>query len=144
VNTTNVHATTVITALVLSLSAGSASAEKAFDFGAFEYETNCASCHGLTGKGDGPMAPHLVTKPSDLTVLGKNNGGVFPAQRVYEVIDGRKEVEAHGTREMPVWGRDFRSTVPYVEELGLADFGPQIAHARIASVIDYLVRIQEP
>ena len=90
------------------------------------------------------MAQHLVAKPSDLTILAKNNGGVFPVQKVYEIIDGRKEVEAHGSREMPVWGREFRSTVPHIKELGLADFGPQITHARIASVIDYLYRIQEP
>jgi mono/diheme cytochrome c family protein len=130
--------------LAVSDSGGSASTETKFDFGQFEYESNCASCHGLSGKGDGPIVQHLVTKPSDLTVLSKNNGGVFPAQRVYEIIDGRKEVEAHGTRTMPVWGREFRSTVPHVEELGLMDFGPQIAHARIASVVDYLYRIQEP
>jgi hypothetical protein len=89
------------------------------------------------------MALHLVSKPSDLTLLAKNNGGVFPAQKLYEIIDGREEVASHGPRTIPVWGRAFRSTVPHVEELGMADFGPQIAHARIASVVDYLYRIQE-
>ena len=143
-NKTKVSLVTTIAALMLSLCGGSVSAEKAFDFGEFEYETSCASCHGVTGKGDGPMAQHLVARPSDLTILAKNNGGVFPAQKVYEIIDGRKDVEAHGSREMPVWGRQFRSTVPHIKELGLADFGPEIAHARIASVIDYLYRIQEP
>jgi len=133
-----------IVTLSLSISGGSVGAETQSDFGQFEYESSCATCHGPAGKGDGPMAQHLVAKPSDLTVLSKNNDGVFPAQRVYEIIDGRKEVEAHGTRTMPVWGRAFRSTVPNIEELGLADFGPQIAHARIASVVDYLYRIQEP
>jgi len=139
----NVSAAALIAVFVLLFSAESVAAEEAFDFGEFEYQTHCASCHGLTGNGDGPMAQYLVSKPSDLTVLAKNNGGVFPVQQVYEVIDGQKEVGAHGTRTMPVWGREFRSTVPNIEALGLADFGPQIARARIASVVDYLHRIQD-
>ncbi len=28
--------------------------------------------------------------------------------QVYGVIDGRAEVEGHGTREMPIWGAEFR------------------------------------
>jgi mono/diheme cytochrome c family protein len=143
VNTKNVSVAALIAALILPVSAENVAAEEAFDFGEFEYRSHCASCHGPTGKGDGPMGQYLVSKPSDLTVLSKNNGGVFPVQQVYEVIDGQKEVGAHGTRTMPVWGREFRSTVPNIEALGLADFGPQIAHARIASVVDYLHRIQE-
>jgi hypothetical protein len=90
------------------------------------------------------MAQDLVARPTDLTTLSKRNGGVFPAQRVYEIIDGREEVKAHGSREMPVWGKQFRAAVPHLEELGMGDFGPSIAHARIAGVIDYLYRIQAP
>ena len=143
-NTMKVTIATIVAALTLPLAGESVSAESKFDFGQFEYESSCASCHGLIGKGDGSMAPNLVTKPSDLTTLSKRNSGVFPAQRVYEIIDGREEVNAHGARTMPVWGTQFRSTVPYLEELGMVDFGTSIAHARIASVIDYLFRIQEP
>lgn len=133
-----------IAALALYLSANTAHAGRHIDFGKVEYESSCASCHGLSGKGDGPLARALVSQPSDLTTLAKRNGGVFPAQRVHEIIDGRKEVEAHGTREMPVWGREYRSTVLRQGESGAFDFGPSIANARIASVVDYLYRIQEP
>ena len=31
------------------------------------YQTNCASCHGKSGKGDGPAAAGLPSAPSDLT-----------------------------------------------------------------------------
>jgi len=29
------------------------------------FETNCASCHGLTGKGDGPVGAVLTPRPRD-------------------------------------------------------------------------------
>ena len=133
-----------VVALVLAATVVSADRDQNFDLGQSEYASSCASCHGPSGKGDGPMVRDLVTKPTDLTTLANRNGGVFPAQRVYEIIDGREAVKAHGSREMPVLGTQFRATVPYVEELGMRDFGPSIAHARIASVIDYWYRIQEP
>lgn len=60
--------------------------------------------HGSAAKGDGPMADQLGTAPAGLTQLAKKNGGIFPINAVYEKIDGRQEVKAHGSREMPVWG----------------------------------------
>ncbi len=32
------------------------------------FETNCATCHGMTGKGDGPVGMALNPKPRDLSV----------------------------------------------------------------------------
>ena len=141
---TRMKARTATTALALALAANGALAGPDVDFGKVEYESSCASCHGLSGKGDGPLARALVSQPSDLTTLTKRNGGVFPAQRVHEIIDGRAEVEAHGPREMPVWGKEYQSAVLPQGESGVFDFGPSIANARIASVVDYLYRIQEP
>jgi hypothetical protein len=118
-------------------------AEPKTDYGKIEYESNCASCHGLTGKGDGPLSRIYLAKPTDLTTLAKRNESVFPAQRVFEIIDGRQEVEAHGPRAMPVWGRDYRSKVPDLWELGYFDFRGQVARAKIAMLVDYLYRLQE-
>ena len=42
--------------------------------------------------------------PADLTQLSESNEGVFPLERVTRAIDGRKPVELHGPREMPIWG----------------------------------------
>ena len=67
----------------------------------------CASCHGIEGKGNGPISRDLNTKPADLTVIKKNNGGIFPLNDVMATIDGRRFVRAHGDREMPVWGEIF-------------------------------------
>lgn len=79
------------------------------EFGKNEYLKSCASCHGVTGKGDGPMAKVLKEPVRDLTKLSENNKGLFPASRVYDVIDGRIEVMQHGRRDMPVWGDIYTS-----------------------------------
>ena len=111
-------------------------AQTSFDFGKIEYQASCASCHGVTAKGNGTVSNYLIKAPSDLTIMAKRNGGVFPYQYALEVIDGRKSVEigVHGSREMPVWGYIYRSE----------DTQPADLHARnrIGSLLDYLVRIQ--
>jgi mono/diheme cytochrome c family protein len=111
------------------------------DFGKREYTSNCATCHGVTGKGDGPYVEYLKKKPSDLTVLAKANKGVFPFQRTYDIIEGRQDVAAHGTRDMPIWGSDYRVTaaghyidVPYDAEA--------YVRTRIMALIDYIGRLQ--
>jgi mono/diheme cytochrome c family protein len=76
------------------------------------YLRHCASCHGFEGKGDGPVAPALSVKPTDLTAMSQRRNGEFPMDELGALIDGRKTITAHGPREMPVWGerfgRDFR------------------------------------
>jgi len=72
------------------------------------YRVYCASCHGDSGKGDGSTAAYLTVKPTDLTKLSRRNGGEFPADRLREIIDGREDVRAHGSREMPLWGLTFQ------------------------------------
>lgn len=101
------------------------------DFGKMAYEDSCASCHGEDGTGNGPLSQSLKTKAPDLTVIAKNNNGVFPVDKMYEVIDGRKSITSHGTREMPIWGNAFLS------------FGPEyVVRTRIMAIIDYLSRLQ--
>ena len=75
------------------------------------YRSFCAPCHGVEGKGNGPAASALKKAPADLTLLSQKNGGKFPAQRVREYIEGKdaKTTDAHGSREMPIWGDLFRS-----------------------------------
>ena len=75
------------------------------------YRTFCASCHGPEGKGNGPAAAALKRAPADLTLLSQKNGGKFPAQRVRDYIEGKdaKTTDAHGSREMPIWGDVFRN-----------------------------------
>ncbi|WFP78312.1 c-type cytochrome [Mesorhizobium sp. WSM4906] len=90
--------------LALTLSAAAA---QEMSNGEQEYLNSCAVCHGVDGKGDGPMADVLRKRPADLTTLTRRNGGEFPYWRVYSTIDGRGLVPEHGERDMPVWGNQF-------------------------------------
>jgi mono/diheme cytochrome c family protein len=92
--------------LLAALSAGSHAADD-LEAGKTAFGTYCASCHGVSAMGNGPVAGQLVSKPSDLTVLARNANGVFPHEAVRAVIDGRTMITAHGGREMPVWGDMF-------------------------------------
>ena len=67
----------------------------------------CASCHGTSAKGDGPLAGSMKNRPADLTQIAKRNGGTFAATQVARTIDGRSPVKGHGGGEMPVWGDAF-------------------------------------
>ena len=98
------------------------------------FHAHCAPCHGSDGKGNGPAAAALKTKPADLTVLAKNYGGTFPTERVRKFISGDDpSLSSHGSREMPVWGPIFHQ----VEED--QDFG----NIRLQNLIKYLVTIQQ-
>ncbi len=48
------------------------------------YETNCASCHGPTGQGDGPAGQALDPKPSNLAQKGGELGDDFLFWRISE------------------------------------------------------------
>lgn len=75
--------------------------------GAEMYHSYCASCHGADAKGNGPAAVALKSAPTDLTLLARKNGGKFPADRFRAVLTGKAAVPAHGSQEMPVWGKIF-------------------------------------
>jgi mono/diheme cytochrome c family protein len=59
--------------------------------GAELFQTNCASCHGATGVGDGPAGMALTPKPRNLTAFadykyGKGDLGIF--RSIKHGIDG--------------------------------------------------------
>src|SRR5208282_790082 len=81
-------------AAVVALLPGAALAQQKLGAppGKGSYTRYCAVCHGVDGKGNGPYADLLTTKPTDLTQLAKKNDGKFPALRVARVIDGRDKL----------------------------------------------------
>jgi mono/diheme cytochrome c family protein len=145
-NVTNAAALVGI-AFVFTTSAALAQAkpQARVDFGELEYKASCAVCHGPKGKGEGPYKPYLSKNATDLTTLAKANGGVFPLQRVYEVIDGRETVPAHGTRDMPIWGTRYlveaNSYYSYAEVPGPYNT-EGLVRARILALVEYINRLQ--
>ncbi len=92
----------------------------------------CATCHGVSGDGDGPAAPALKTKPPRLTTIARRNGGNFPTAHVQSIITGDDVVAAHGSREMPIWGPLFHA-IGNDQDLG---------YVRLQNLTDYLKSIQ--
>ena len=74
------------------------------------YVRYCASCHGVTGRGDGTVATELRVPPTDLTRITEKAGGRFPEEAVTRSIDGRRTIRVHGAPDMPVWGEVFEGT----------------------------------
>jgi mono/diheme cytochrome c family protein len=113
------------------------------DFGKSEYNASCAVCHGPAGRGDGPYVSLGYAITSDLTTLAKKNNGVFPVQRVYEFIDGRQMVRAHGAKDMPVWGSRYIPTNPEGYFVGPDYYNPEaVVQIRILALTEYLYRLQ--
>ena len=108
--------------------------------GSEEFRISCVSCHGVEGKGHGKLASILTVKPTDLTSLTRNNGGDFPALRLYRIIDGREAFYAHGDRTMPVWG--IRYLLEHAVRYGNND-SEQAVKARIVRLVEHIRSIQE-
>ena len=133
----------VVAGMALCSEAALAQQQRETDLGKFIFDVNCASCHGASGKGNGSMAEELRRTPTDLTQLAKKNQGILPAALMFEVIEG-KNVPAHGTREMPIWGREFMvEDARYYREARSDYDSAALVRARILTLIEYINRIQE-
>lgn len=126
----------ICAALTLAFGAGAVDAQS---LGEQEYMTTCASCHGTSGVGDGPMAPLMTVPVPDLTQISANNDGQFPMLQVIQIIDGRTGVRGHGY-PMPIWGARFQDEArQYVGLYG----SEMITRGRILILAEYLESIQQ-
>jgi mono/diheme cytochrome c family protein len=91
------------------------------------FQEYCAVCHGKEGKGGGPAVSALKTTPGDLTQIAKSNGGKFPEDRIMKVLKGELTVAAHGTQDMPIWGKVF-------SDMGSLTMGQMRIHALLQYV----------
>jgi hypothetical protein len=85
----------------------------------------------------------LKKKASDLTVLSKNNDGLFPFKRMNEVISGTTDVAGHGPRNMPIWGDYYKLQAaselsPSHKETDVRSF----VRARILALVEYISTLQ--
>ncbi len=119
-----------------------------YQVGEEEFRISCVSCHGLDGKGHGPMTEFLKLQPSNLTLLAKNNGGQYPALKpgqfpfyqVFQMIDGRTLVSGHGDRDMPIWGN--RYLIQEGEKYGPMG-AEKVIRERILELVRYVQSLQE-
>ena len=135
----------VATACALAISGTAVAQNNAvqIELGKYEYMGQCAACHGPNGKGDGPVAEVLTKKPSDLTQIAQRSGGAFPADQIYQIIDGRKMINPHGDRQMPVWG--YRYMESAIEKAGKVPHdvdAQELVEGRITALVHYLKSIQ--
>lgn len=101
-----------------------------------EFNIYCVPCHGESAKGDGVAAAALKDKPADLTLIAARRGGKFDKEVVAEIIDGRQDMPAHGSREMPIWGDHLGADAV---DQGDAE---SLTQGRVALLVAYLETIQ--
>ena len=97
------------------------------------YELFCASCHGRDGDGRGLSADRLKTRPPDLRLLARRNGGEFPKDRVLAfVTNGDSSTTEHRSSDMLAWGPAFA---------GL-ERSEALVKVRIANIVQYVQTLQ--
>lgn len=96
----------------------------------------CAPCHAVDGRGQGPVAPALQTRPTDLTMLSRNNHGEYPEDHVVAVLRFGVENPAHGSKQMPIWGPVF-----YRLDSSMGSTTAQTL--RISNVVKYIKTLQK-
>mgnify|MGYP006292871085 FL=1 len=125
-------------ALGAALAIALAPSVQAEEIGEAEYMEACASCHGPSSKGDGPLAELMTMDVPSLTGLSAANDGAFPMLEVIQVIDGRTGVRGHGY-PMPVWGSRYKA-----EAMEAGEYAAEIdVRGRVLSLALYIQSIQE-
>ena len=103
--------------------------------GANNFAQYCVACHGKDAKGTGTLAATLKPKPADLTLLTKNNGGTYPRDMVFQVIDGTQEGQGTRRRRHAAVGR--RRSWP-----SAGSDNADAVKRRIDSLVEYLATLQ--
>jgi len=98
--------------------------------GKITYQKHCAACHGESGKGDGPVASALKPAPTDLTALSKSHEGKFPEGFVAAALKFGRNLSAHGSPDMPVWGERFKTMDPQRDPSGQQHLDDLLAYLK--------------
>ena len=100
--------------------AGDAAARKA------AYTTNCVSCHGETGKGDGPVGQILKPPPRDFSVgdfkIDADGDGTTGTDADLKAVISKGAGAFGGDQMMAAWGgvlsdEDVDNVVAYIRSL---------------------------
>ena len=126
----------IVSVLTILTMPASVAADAINSTGEENFQRYCAACHGAGGLGDGPVASAIFKKVPDLTRIAERRNGKFPRQMIANAIDGRWQIDAHGTRIMPVWGYEF-----WIDE-GAGEFSDMGVAVILDGLVDYLESIQ--
>jgi mono/diheme cytochrome c family protein len=104
------------------------------------YMQHCVSCHGVDGKGDGPAASRLSTKPADLTKIAARRGGVWPPLEVMEILSGYAR-NTQPREDMPV--------IVGILDHDMSEFDPGngepfLMPTKLIEIAHYLESLQDP
>ncbi len=113
--------------LILGMTIGAGEATKGnWKAGQSSYETYCATCHGKTGKGDGPSAASLTPKPANHT--DKKLMSTLSNEEIFKTI---KEGGASVGKSplMPAWGASLNDgqihdLVAFIRHLCRCEYKP--------------------
>jgi|RhiMetdeSRZDD1v2_1073273.scaffolds.fasta_scaffold20317_9 mono/diheme cytochrome c family protein len=127
------------------ISAEEAGARSNLDAAREDYLLLCADCHGRDAKGNGPTAKNLSKNPPDLTKISTRAGGMFDERKVFDWILGLNMPDAHGDREMPIWGDWLMDeAVEDNTSLEAADAAARQVEQRVMALVHYLRSLQNP
>ena len=130
----------LVTLFLVPLHASFAQQLDAVEAGRQQFEDKCAVCHGMSGTGDGVLAPGLKPQPADLTRISQRNDGTFPNSKVFAKIWGRDDeiIATHKMTEMPA----FYIAPIFGSDKEFEDSAGRLSPAQIKQVIAYLETIQ--
>ena len=103
------------------------------------YDKYCSSCHGKDGRGKGSVSSYLKIKVPDLTLLKRNNKGIYPLDKVMTSIDGSRVVRGHGDKAMPVWGEVFETEARKTES---AKYPILTSLLKTQAIAEYIASLQ--
>lgn len=104
------------------------------------FKRNCVSCHGVAGRGDGPLAAGLGTAPADLTKIAARRDGVWPMLEVMSILDGYLKT-TNPREDMPVFeGFLDDEMVEFETGNGVTTLVP----TKLIEVVNYLETLQDP
>lgn len=108
--------------------------------GARLFDENCVICHGADARGGGGAGVVGLSKtPSDLTVLSRNNDGVFPTRDVAQILQDYARGDQIGRRMTPL--AEIGSNK--LRRVKTQDGRIQIARPQ-AAIIAFLNTVQRP
>jgi mono/diheme cytochrome c family protein len=98
------------------------------------YGVYCAGCHGEDGRGKGHSSRYCTVPPPDLTQLARNNHGIYPVERVCEILRHGTGQSPKGQGYMPIWQPLLKSM----------DAEPaRVTEERIRNLAEYVKTLQD-